>query len=425
MRLEELHPAQRLVETMNRIYYGQMTTTSGGNLSIRDKDGSIWITPTSIDKGSLTKDDICHVLPDGTIQGKHKPSVELPFHSHIYKLRPDISAIVHAHPPALVGFSLARMIPSLDLLPDLSSVIGSVRMAKYEVPGSATLGDYIAQEFEAGGDAIMMENHGVVVGKGDITQAFTAFEALDWLGRIQIGASRLGKALPSPLPALPVTDYAIFVRSDTPTQRENDLRKELCTFAKRAYSQRLTSAAYGAWSVRVDEESFLITPAKGDRAALTPDDIVLMRGETAEQGKTPDAAAAFHAQVYKQHPEAMAVAVARPTDVMAYAVTNEAFDARTIPESYIMLRYPMRLPCGSLVLAPAQTAARFTQVTPVALLQNDCFAAMGTSLLNAYDRLEVAQYSAWSLLNCAAVGSAVKINAQQVQKIEQDFHLPT
>jgi ribulose-5-phosphate 4-epimerase/fuculose-1-phosphate aldolase len=93
---------------MQRIYQGRMTTLSGGNLSILDEDGSLWITPAGTDKGRLTPNDIVHVLADGSVEGPHRPSSELPFHRAIYASRPDLRAIVHAHPPALAAFSIAR-----------------------------------------------------------------------------------------------------------------------------------------------------------------------------------------------------------------------------------------------------------------------------------------------------------------------------
>jgi L-fuculose-phosphate aldolase len=65
---------------MERIYGYRMTTTSGGNLSLLDDNGDIWITPAGVDKGSLTRFDIVCVKPDGTIAGNHKPSSEYPFH---------------------------------------------------------------------------------------------------------------------------------------------------------------------------------------------------------------------------------------------------------------------------------------------------------------------------------------------------------
>ena len=145
-----------------------MTTTSGGNLSIRTPEGDIWITPGSIDKGNLRREDMVHVLPDGQVIGRHKPSVELPFHQQIYKLRPDLSAVLHAHPPALVAFSNVSRIPDTHIIPNVDLVCGRVGFAPYAIPGSKELGDKIASVFEEGYNVVMLENHGVVVGSENI-----------------------------------------------------------------------------------------------------------------------------------------------------------------------------------------------------------------------------------------------------------------
>ena len=117
MNFNLMHPAEQIVMLLSRVYQKGLTTTSGGNLSVKDSEGNIWITPSGIDKGSLTASDICKVLPDGTVIGKYKPSVELPFHKLVYKTRPDVSAVLHAHPPALVSYSLIRKIPETDIIP--------------------------------------------------------------------------------------------------------------------------------------------------------------------------------------------------------------------------------------------------------------------------------------------------------------------
>ncbi|HXN35994.1 MAG TPA: class II aldolase/adducin family protein, partial [Opitutaceae bacterium] len=80
-----MHPREELVATMQRIYRYHMTTTSGGNLSILDPDGSIWITPARVDKGALAPGDVVRVWPDGRQEGVHPPSSELPFHREIYR----------------------------------------------------------------------------------------------------------------------------------------------------------------------------------------------------------------------------------------------------------------------------------------------------------------------------------------------------
>ncbi len=178
MNFELLHPADQLVMIMARIYAYGMTTTSGGNLSIRDENGDIWITPSGIDKGNLTRADIMQIKPDGTVIGPHTPSVELPIHRDIYKLRPDLHAIVHAHPPVMVAFSLVRQVPDTKLIPNANLVCGEVALAKYDVPGSEQLGRNISDQFAAGYNTVLMENHGVVCGAPDLYRAFMAFETI-------------------------------------------------------------------------------------------------------------------------------------------------------------------------------------------------------------------------------------------------------
>lgn len=121
MNIQYIHPADQIVMFMQRIYDKRLTTMSGGNLSIRDAEGNIWITPASIDKGTLSRKDIICVRPDGACEGSHKPSSELPFHRSVYRLRPDLNAVLHAHPPALVAFSVVRKLPNLDLIPSCTT----------------------------------------------------------------------------------------------------------------------------------------------------------------------------------------------------------------------------------------------------------------------------------------------------------------
>ncbi len=137
-----IHPAERLVQAMARIYQYRMTTTSGGNLSIREDDGSIWITPARVDKGALRAEDIVRVFADGRSEGRHKPSSEFPFHQQIYAQRPDLKAIVHAHPVALVAFSICGRTPDTRLFTKARTVCGEVGFARYALPGSALLGTH-------------------------------------------------------------------------------------------------------------------------------------------------------------------------------------------------------------------------------------------------------------------------------------------
>ena len=93
-----MHPRDELLATMERIYQYRMTTTSGGNLSIREENGDIWITPTRVDKGTLRREDMVFVGKNGKVEGIHPPSSELPLHQAVYRTRPDLRGLVHATP---------------------------------------------------------------------------------------------------------------------------------------------------------------------------------------------------------------------------------------------------------------------------------------------------------------------------------------
>jgi L-fuculose-phosphate aldolase len=428
MRFELLHPADQLVMLMGRIYHYGMTTTSGGNLSIRDDDGDIWITPSGIDKGCLTRGDIVRVKPDGKVLGVHKPSVELPFHREIYRARPDLKGIVHAHPPTLVAFSLARRIPNVRLVPNAALVCGEVGMAKYEVPGSEQLGLNIAAEFEKGHNTVLLENHGVVCGAKDLFRAFMAFETLDFCGRLEIDANKLGtpRALTDAQISLDNSKAHPPMDAFVPgsfSSEERAARRDLCALIHRAYDQRLFTSTQGTFSQRLSDGSFLITPYWKDRKYLDIEDIVRVKNGMCEIGKTPSRSALLHERIYATHPQIGSVIIAHPPAIMAFAVTDVPFDSRLIPESYILLRDVPRLPYATSTLDGEGTAAAFSASTPVLIVDNQCAIVTGTSLLNAFDRLEVLEYSAAAVIASKDLGGVVSINPEQIEVIEKAFDL--
>ncbi len=270
MNINELDLTEQLAIVMNRIYHYGITTTSGGNLSIRDNDGNVWITPSGIDKGTLTKDDMICIKPDGSCLGRHKPSCEYPFHLNMYKKRPDIKAIIHAHPPALVAFSLVHKIPDMDLISGISKECGRIALAGYATPGSAALGEIVSNEFEKGCDMAIMANHGVVAGsKLNLLDAFKMVEALDFCAKLEVNASILGmsKLFVAKQPEnrygqdyLEMEEY----KSDCHYSEEAKLRSDMCAFASRAYDQRIFSCIQGSISARIHEDQFIITPYNKD-----------------------------------------------------------------------------------------------------------------------------------------------------------------
>lgn len=428
MNFNLLHPADQLVMIIDRIYRYGMTTTSGGNLSVLDENGDIWITPGGVDKGSLTSSDMMCIKPSGEIIGKHKPSVELPFHKSIYAIRSDIKAIIHAHPPALVGFSIIRKLPEIHLIPNIKLMCGEITMARYEVPGSEELGSNIAEEFAKGFSTVVMENHGVVLGSKNLFKTFKAFETLEYCARLQVNALRLGPVKPLSEKDIEISRQKNHAQLFEFTAAEHSseeklLRRDMVKLIHRSYEQRLFTSSQGTYSARLSDGSFIITPFGMDRKYITEEDLVLIKDGKKEAGKFPSRSVNLHMEIYNANPEINSILIAHPPYIMAFAVTDREFDSRTIPESYILLRNVRKVPYGAPFLQPRMTAEMISKTTPVLICENDCVIATGSNLLNAFDRLEVAEYSANALIAAQSAGELIPISESQVEAINSKFGL--
>ncbi len=428
MNIQYIHPADQLVMFMQRIYDRGLTTTSGGNLSIMDSDGNIWITPAGVDKGTLTRKDIICVHPDGSTEGPHKPSSELPFHASVYKMRPDLKAVLHAHPPALVAFSIIRKVPNLDLIPSIRKVCKDVRIATYGVPGSDDLGNKIGAVFADSCDIAILENHGVCIGAPDMFTAFQRFETLNYAAELEILATKTGeiKSLSEKAHRMAVTtDHTKmddFIPRDH-TSEELAARRDMITLIRRSYKMGLFTATHGTYSVRLADDSFLITPFGLDRAYLEEGDLVRIKAGMKEVGKVPSRAVQLHTKIYKNNPEIRAVLQAHPVNAMAFAVTDAKFDPRTIPESYILLRDIKKVPYEDIYTDAENLSREFGPANPAMMVEDNCVIVTGDSLLQAFDRLEVLETTAHSIINSYNLGSIVHITEEEVEDLKLAFNL--
>ncbi len=426
---EYLHPAEQIVAIMNRIYENGMTTTSGGNLSVLDPDGDMWISPSGIDKGSLRPSDIMRVRPDGSIEGPHKPSCEYPFHSGIFKMCRDVKAILHAHPPALVSFSIAGVVPDTAVFPRTKLLCGDVGFAPYDVPGSAALGQKISAVFAQGPRTVVLENHGVCLGGNSLLEAYLRFETLDFCARAIYQASLLGGAKPltdAQIQAYSVDRNAAFSEF-TPGPRssaELELRAATASLVRRCVRQKLFTGASGSFAVRIEGDKFLVTPADCDRANLQTDELVLIDGTRFEAGKTPDPRTWFFRMVFDAQPGVNAVCTANPPAIGAYLVSHAEFNPRVIPESFIQLRETPAFPFDDALAAPKSVARTLSPRHPVVLIQNDAVLTCGRTPLEAFDRLEVTDYSAQATIAAQSFGGLRPITDAQVEDLVEAFDLP-
>lgn len=421
-----MHPSDQITMVIDKIYRSGLTTTSGGNISIIDENGDVWVTPSAIDKGTLRASDIVCVRADGTIEGRHKPSSEYPFHIAIYKNRPEIKAVLHAHPPALVSFSIVRQIPDTNVIPQAKHICGPIGYAPYALPGSNELGDVIADEFKKGVNAVIMENHGTVVGGTDLNDAFQRFETLEFCARTLINGSTIGKPnyltndqikefenqIPHLLPEMKDASYP----SD-----ERAIREQIRKIVLRACEQGLMISSYGTVSVRWRENDFLITPTNVARWDIQLKDIVQIKNGMREPGKIPSRSTWLHQEIYKRYPHVNSIILTQSPYLMAYSVTGEKIDVRTIPESWIFLQDIPNVPFGSHFAGKETILELLSENTPAVIINNDSVLVTGDQLLGTFDRLEVAEFSAKSLTMGASLGKLVPINNEQVEELRLKF----
>tara|TARA_R110001606_G_scaffold69009_2_gene157715 strand:+ start:197 stop:1486 length:1290 start_codon:yes stop_codon:yes gene_type:complete len=420
-----IHPRDEITTIIDRIYKRGMTTTSGGNISIIDDNGDIWVTPSAIDKGSLRASDIICVKKDGTIDGKHKPSSEFPFHKAIYEARPDIKSVIHAHPPALVSFSIVRQIPNTNIISQAKQICGPIGYAKYKLPGSNDLGSVIADEFNKGFKAVIMENHGVVLGGSNLTDAYERFETLEFCCRTILYGSQIGK--PNYLTDHQIDEFEAQIPALRPEKKKNkfpsdevEKRLEICNIVKRSCEQGLMISSYGTVSMRWQDNDFLITPTNVNRWDLKVEDIVQIKKGKRELGKTPSRATYLHEEIYKNNPEINSIIMTQSPYLMAFAVTGEYLDVRTIPESWIFLQDIHAVKFGTHF--KNNVDKKITENCNTALIiENDSVIITGDKLLQTFDYLEVAEFSAKSIVLGNSLGEMVPINDDQVEELREKF----
>ena len=178
-----------------RLWERGLVSGTDGNLSVRAGDRRVLITCAGVAKGFLRDEDFLEVSLDGKTPGRRgkKPSTETPMHLAIYRARPDVSAVCHAHPPHATAFAAAGRGITSHVIPEILVVLGSVPLVPYATPSSEALGTAVGEAAKTA-NALLLENHGAVTLGKDITEAWARMEMIDHTARILLLAEGLGGA---------------------------------------------------------------------------------------------------------------------------------------------------------------------------------------------------------------------------------------
>lgn len=164
-----------------------------GNVSARIDARTIVVTPAGLAKGRCRVEDLVAVSMDGGVQaGGGRPSTELAMHLRIYARRPDVCAVVHAHPPVATAFGVAGEGLDVPVLPEIILQLGAVPLVPYAQPGTEALADRI-QAYLADHDAVLLANHGATTVGRTLDEALQRMESVEHAARIILAARQLGR----------------------------------------------------------------------------------------------------------------------------------------------------------------------------------------------------------------------------------------
>jgi L-fuculose-phosphate aldolase len=183
---------REIVKVCRRLYAAGLIAGQDGNVSVR-VDDTILVTPAGMNKVDVTEGDIVELSLDGAPRaGGGAASSEVLMHLRIYERRPDVGAVVHAHPPIATGFGVAGLDFMDDVLPEAIFLLGGVPLVPYATPGTPALGDAL-EPFLARHDGFLLANHGATTVGPTLLLAHQRMESLEHTARILYTARTLGR----------------------------------------------------------------------------------------------------------------------------------------------------------------------------------------------------------------------------------------
>ena len=190
----ELKLRNELAEVTREVYQKGYTPPLNGNMSVRLDEGHILITPSYVCKKLVTPDNILKVDFDGQVIGStKKPSIETGMHLAIYKKRPDVQGVIHAHPRSISVFAVAQKPIDVSIMPEAVYLLGAVKCIDYYMPGSTELKEAV-ESSAAEYDAFLLFNHGMITVGRDICEALYRLETLELCAGLALDAQAIGGA---------------------------------------------------------------------------------------------------------------------------------------------------------------------------------------------------------------------------------------
>ena len=184
---------QEICEVGHRLYAHGFVAANDGNISVKLNDNEFYCTPTGVSKGSLTPEMIIKIDAEGNkLEGTLNPSSEIKMHLRVFRERPDVNAVVHAHPPVATAFTVAGIPLDRYILPEAVLTIGDVPTCDYATPSTMEIPDSLMPYIQEH-DAFMLKNHGALTVGNTLARAFFTMEEVEFNAKIMKYAMELGR----------------------------------------------------------------------------------------------------------------------------------------------------------------------------------------------------------------------------------------
>lgn len=190
----ELEIKEEMCEIGRRVYNRGMVAANDGNFSVKLSDNEFLCTPTGVSKGFMTPEYICKVDDKGNVLEANegfRPSSEVKMHMRVYKERPDVKAVVHAHPMYATTFAIAGIPLMEPIMPEAVIALGGVPLAKYGTPSTMEIPDSIMPYLQQY-DAVLLENHGALTYSDTLLNAYHKMESLEFYARLMYQSKMIG-----------------------------------------------------------------------------------------------------------------------------------------------------------------------------------------------------------------------------------------
>jgi L-fuculose-phosphate aldolase len=190
----EFELKKQICEIGKRIYNKGMVAANDGNISVKLNDHEFLCTPTGVSKGYMTPDFICKVDENGKVlqaNAGYKPSSEIKMHMRVYKERPDVNSVVHAHPIYATSFAIAGIPLTQPIMPEAVIALGCVPIAEYGTPSTEEIPNAVAKYLQSF-DAVLLENHGALTYSDSLLNAYHKMESVEFYAQLLFNARLLG-----------------------------------------------------------------------------------------------------------------------------------------------------------------------------------------------------------------------------------------